>query len=88
MVLFDNEERKCFIIDIGNRPRDKVEKYQDLRRELKRISKCKSVLVVPIGIGAHGTLSRDLMNWLGIIYAADTLSLLQKACVLAYARIL
>ena len=71
MVLLDNEDRKCFIIDIGNKQREKVEKYEDLRRELKRISKCKRVVVVPIAIGALGTLPRDLMNWLGIIDAVD-----------------
>ena len=34
-------------IKIGNKPREKVEKYQVFMRELERIWKCKSVEVVP-----------------------------------------
>ena len=79
VVLLDKEDRKYFITNIacpfdtriGNNQKEKVEKYQHPSRELQRIWKCKSVEVVPIVIGALGTLPRDLMMWQGIIDAAD-----------------
>ena len=44
--------------------------------------------VVPIILGALGTLPRDLMKWLEVIDAAGMLNVLQNACLLGSARIL
>ena len=49
MVLVDKKERSCKIIDfavpggsrIEEKERDKIEKYQDLRRELQKIQNVK-----------------------------------------------
>jgi len=37
---------------------EKIENYQDLKRELKRLWKCKEVVLVPIVIGALRTDSK------------------------------
>ena len=44
--------------------KEKIENYQDLRRELKRIWKLRRVTVVPIIIGALETISKDIEKWL------------------------
>ena len=44
--------------------------------------------VVPIILGALGTLPRDLMKWLEVIDTAGMLNVLQNACLLGSARIL
>ena len=52
-------ERKCLIIDVAclfdtrvkDKEKEKIENYQDLKRELKRIWKLRTVTIVPIMIG-------------------------------------
>ena len=41
-------------------------KYQDLAREIQRIWKLRRVTLVPIIIGALGTVSKDIEKWLGV----------------------
>ena len=60
LVVVIKGERKCIIIDIAvpgdsrtsDREKEKVEKYQDLKREIKRIRNMRNVIVVPVIIGA------------------------------------
>ena len=42
---------------------EKVERYQNLKREIGRIWECRKVCVIPIVIGALGTLSKDFSSW-------------------------
>ena len=42
----------------------KVEKYQDLKCDMKKIWKCKNVILVPIVIGAPGTPSKNFSSWM------------------------
>ena len=61
VVVMDKKEGKCLIIDIA-RPFDtkiseeKLEKYQDLKRELKRIWNKEA-------LGALGMVSTSLRKW-------------------------
>ena len=85
-VLMDKKEGKCLIIDI-TRPFDariceeNLEKYQDLKRELKRIWNKKA-------LGALGMVSTSLRKWLQVLDVAKELefgyrsysSLEQLAC--------
>ena len=53
------EEQTCKIIDLAcpfdarvkKKVLEKVERYEDLKREVRRIWKCKEVEVVPVIIG-------------------------------------
>ena len=57
IIVINKKERKGIIIDIavpadvrvGEKEREKVEKYQDLKREIGRLWKLKMVEVVPCG---------------------------------------
>ena len=49
--------------------KEKIENYQNLKRESKWILKLRRVTVVPIIIGALGTVSKDIEKWLGDIGA-------------------
>ena len=53
-----------FDIQVKDKEKEKIENYQDLKRELKRIWKLRKVTVVPIIIGASGTVSNDIEKWL------------------------
>lgn len=60
-----------------------MEKYKDyLKRELKRIWKCKEVPIVPVIIGALGIMSTSLRKWLRVLDIAKELELLQRVCLL------
>ena len=50
----------CFDIQVKDKENEKIENYKDLKRELKRIWKLRKVTVVPIIIGALGTVSNDI----------------------------
>ena len=71
ILLLNKEGRSCWIIDIAcpfdirivNKEREKVENYHDLKIEIKLIWNCRSVKIIPIIIGALGTISRDLSYW-------------------------
>ena len=53
-----------FDIRVKDKEKEKIENNQDLKRKLKRISKLRSVTVVPIIIDALGTVSKDIEKWL------------------------
>ena len=94
--LTNGKNGKCLIIDVpcpfGIRVKDKwkekIENYQDLRRELKRIWKLRRVTVVPIITGALETISKDIEKWLAEIGVTCRLESLRRACLLGTARIL
>ena len=50
----------CFDIQVKEKENEKIENCKDLKRELKRIWKLRKVTVVPIIIGALGTVSKDI----------------------------
>ena len=44
---------------VVDKEKEKVDKYQDLKCELKRIWSCSKVMVIPIVKGALGTNSKN-----------------------------
>ena len=77
--IIEARRPSCVITDVaitGN-PRirekeiEKIEKYQNLKRELKRLWSLKKVEVVPVVVGALGCISKGFSGWmdtLGIKY--------------------
>ena len=76
IILIDKKEQNGIIIDIavpadvrvGEKERKKMEKYQDLKREIERLWRFKMVEVVPVVIG--GNVTKECDEWiekLGII---------------------
>ena len=45
---------------VNSKEREKVENYQDLKRELYRLWKCKEVNIIPVVVGALGTVPKGL----------------------------
>ena len=95
VVVLDKIERSCYVIDIAcpfdtrvlEKEQEKMEKYQELKREIGKIWSCRKLIVVPIVIGALGTFSKNLKTSLKKI-GLDCTVLLQKASLLGTARIL
>ena len=72
IILIDKKERKAIIIDIavpahvrvGEKEREKMEKYQDLKKEVGRLWKLKMVEVIPVVIGALGSVTKEFDGWI------------------------
>ena len=72
IVIMEKEEKVCKIIDIATpgdsrvaeKEREKVEKYQHLKREIARIWFMRRVEVIPAVVGALGTMTKNLVKWI------------------------
>ena len=49
---------------VQDKEREKVEKHQDLKRELKRIWQSQEIATIPIIIGTLGTVGKNFEHWL------------------------
>ena len=94
--MHDKEKNECWIIDVAcpldfrikDKEKEKIDIYQDLKYEIKRLWKCRKVEVIPVVIGALGTVHSNLEAWLEKIESKEYFSILQKKCLLGTARIL
>ena len=66
LIWVDKKAKSCAIIDVATlgdctiheREIEKIEKYQNLKRELKRLWSLKKVEVVPVVVGALGCIRK------------------------------
>ena len=73
LIVIDKKEQKGIIIDIAvpadvrveEKEKEKVEKYQDLKKEIRRLWKLRNVEIVPVVIGALGSVSAEFDRWIG-----------------------
>ena len=91
LILVDKKAKSCFIINVAilgdckirEKEIEEIEKYQNLKRELKRFWSLKKVEVVPVVVGALGCISKGFSGWmdtLGIKYWNGTkISLVGKS---------
>ena len=72
LILMDKKAKSCVTIDvvvpgdcrIREKEIEKIEKYQNLKRELKRLWSLKKVKVVPVVVGALGWISEGFSGWM------------------------
>ena len=95
IVVVNKKERKCYITDvavlgdvrIAEKEMEKIEKYDELKREVERLWKVKAK-VIPIVLGALGTVTRNLSNYIKEIGVNTQIKLIQKSVLLGTARVL
>ena len=99
ICLRDKKANTCLLIDIscpadgnvGRKHAEKLAKYGELRVELRvevsRMWQC-GTQVVPVVLGALGTVYAGIARWLDIIPGHHNLQHLQKAVLLGSSRIL
>ena len=90
VVVLDKHEKMCHLIDIAvpgdsrveakEKENEKVQKYQDLARELRKLWQVK-VNVVRVVVGALGTIPKELEKHLKEIGTSVRVELLQKAAL-------
>ena len=62
--------------------------YNELKYEIARIWKMKKVEVIPVVVGALGTVAMGLKGWIEKMGLQLTVEELQKPCLLGTARII
>ena len=75
IVVLDKHTRKGYIIDVcvpndygvGRQEREKVTKYQDLKNDIKDTYRYEPVDIIPIVIGATGTMKRNLQHYIQLL---------------------
>ena len=96
LVLVDKKKKSCVIIDIAvpgdcrirEKEMGKIEKYQNLKIELKRLWSLKKVAVLPVVVGALGCISKGFSGWLDTLGIKLNVGMVQKPFLLGTARIL
>ena len=96
LIVIDKKEQKGIIIDIAvpadvrvkEKEKEKVEKYQDLKKEIKRLWKLGNVEIVPVVVGALGSVSAEFETWMGKLGITCNVGVIQKSVLLRTTRIL
>ena len=96
IVLVEKKEKRCSVFDIAvpadvrcsEKEIEKVEKYQDLKREIGRIWQMRSVNVVHVVIGALGSVTKKFEKWSEKLQVDANIGVEQKITLLGTARIL
>ena len=96
IVVVEKEEKKCIIIDIaipgdnrvGAKEKEKIEKYDNLKWEVKKMWSMKKVEIVPVVIGALGAVSKNFELYIEKLGIQIKTEHLQKTALLGTARIL
>jgi hypothetical protein len=91
IIIRDNEKGTCMLIDVaisGDRKEaEKILKYKYLAIEIQRMWNVKS-RVIPVIIGATGTISKSFRKYVSSIPGNDEVRELQKTALLGAAHIL
>ena len=96
IVVVDKKRKNCLIVDIaipadvtvGEKEKEKIGKYQDLKREIGRIWNLRCVKVVPVVVGALGCVTKGFDDWIDKLGINTNLPLIQKTALLGTARVL
>ena len=65
-----------------------MEKYQDLKKEIRRLWKLRNVEIFLVVIGALGSVSAEFDRWMGKLGMTCNVGVMQKSALLGNARIM
>ena len=96
LILVDKKANSCVIIDVAipgdcricEKEIEKIEIYQNLKRELKRFWSLKKVEVISVVVGALGCISKGFSGWMDTLGIKLNVGMVQKSVLLGTARIL
>ena len=96
IVIVNKTEKRAIIIDIAipgdkiiiDKEKEKIEKYQNVKREIQRLWNLKKIDVIPVVLGALGSFTKNFEKYLDKIGIKIDLHAVQKTILLGTARIL
>ena len=95
MILVDKKRRTCKIIDFGvsgdsridEKEKEKIEKYQDLRKKLQKIRNVR-VRIIPLVVSSLGATRKQFESRLKEIGITVEIGQVQKTVLLEMPRII
>ena len=86
IVVVSKNERSCAIIDIAipgdirvsEKEKEKIERCQELKREIKRMWNIRSIKVIPLVVGTLGSTSKKLKKCIEELGIVISTALLQQ----------
>ena len=96
LTIIEKKTKDAIIIDVAvpgdyrvhEQENEKVDKYQDLKREVKRLLSLRNVKVVPVVVGALGCVSKRFNSWMETLGLEVNVGTVQKTALLGTARII
>jgi len=96
ITVIEKNSKKCLLIDpacpfdtrIERKEEEKCNNYCDLKYEIARMWRMKEVEVIPVVVGALGSVTKDFEKWIQKLDLGITAEMLQKPCLLGTARII
>ena len=98
ITMIDRRKKVCWLIDVAcpfdtridKKEHEKIEAYTELKYEVLKVwrAEVQKVFIVPIIIGALGSVTKKLGTNLEMINFVKGVEPLQKACLLGTARII
>ena len=96
IVVVLKPEKECLIIDIAvpgdtrikQKEQEKIEKYQDLKREIARLWCLRKVTVIPVVVGALGCVTKEAEQYTERMGIKIRTEVIQKTALLGTARTL
>ena len=96
VVIVNKTEKRAILIDIAipgdkiiiDKEKEKIEKYQNVKREIQRLWNLKKIDVIPVVLGALGSFTKNFEKYLDKIGIKIDLHAVQKTILLGTARIL
>ena len=96
IVVELKSEKECLIIDIAVagdtriklKENERIEKYQDLKREIARLWCLRRVNVIPVVVGALGCVTKEAEQYIEKIGIKIRTEVIQKTALLGTARTL
>ena len=96
IVIVDKIEKKAIMIDVAisgdkriiDKEKEKIEKYQNLKREFQRLWNLKKIDVIFVVLGALGSVTKNFEKYVDKIEIKIDLNTVQKTTLLWTARIL
>ena len=65
-----------------------MEKYHDLKKEIRRLLELRNLEIVPVVIGAFGSVSAEFERWMEKLGITCNVGVMQKSALSGTARIL
>ena len=96
ITVFDKKSKKCLLTDpacpfdsrIEKKEEEKCANYSELKYEIAKIWKMRKLEVIPVVIGALGTVAKHFEKWIERLDLDLTIEALQKPCLLETVRII
>ena len=75
-------------VGVRGKEREKMEKYQDLKGEIRRLWKLRMVEVVPVVIGTFRSVTKEFGGWIEKLGITNNVGVMQKTALLGTTKTL